>query len=147
LFGSVRVLVQVVVGEDDVEDRVVEVLDGAANEDELKDEDEVLNAAVEVDEGKLELFDEVGAELALVGAEEFVYGAEDEEGSDELLDEVGARPVPDEERATVVELPTDPLVEVVGEEELLKSEDEEVRVSVAVLLVKLAGTVVKVLVD
>ncbi len=138
---------QVVVGEDDVEDRVVEVLDGAANEDELKDEDEVLNAAVEVDEGKLELFDEVGAELALVGAEEFVYGAEDEEGSDELLDEVGARPVPDEERATVVELPTDPLVEVVGEEELLKSEDEEVRVSVAVLLVKLAGTVVKVLVD
>jgi hypothetical protein len=147
LFGSVRVLVQVEVGEDDVEDRVDEVLDGAADEDELKDKDEVLNAAVEVDEGKLELFDEVGAELALVGAEEFVYGAEDEEGSDELLDEVGARPVPDEERATVVELRTDPLVEVVGEEELLKSEDEEARVSVAVLLVKLAGTVVKVLVE
>ncbi len=150
LFGSVRVLVQVGAAEEDVEDGVDKVLDGAADEDELKDEDGVLDAAVEVDEGKPELLDEVGAELVPVGAEELVNVAEDEEGNDDLLDEIGAGPVPvpDEERVTVVEVDvrTDPLGDVVGEEELLKIEDEEVSVRVALLVVKLTGTVVIVLV-
>ena len=54
-----------------------------------------MDAAVADDGGNLELLDEIGADVALVAAEELVYGAENEEGSDELLDEVGAEPVPD----------------------------------------------------